>query len=59
MFGDAWRMGDYGAYVWSCYGLTVLGLLYLVFAVRRSWQIELKHARRRAQAAATSAEQRA
>jgi heme exporter protein CcmD len=55
---EALKMGTYGAYVWSCFGLTLLGLLYLAFAVRRSWQSELKHARRRAQAATTLEEQR-
>lgn len=56
--GEAFKMGSYGAYVWSCYGLTVLGLLCMAFAARRSWQTELKHARRRTQAASTAAEQR-
>lgn len=55
---EALKMGAYGAYVWSCYGLTLLGLLYLAFAVRRSWQAELRHAKRRAQAASTAGEQR-
>ncbi len=55
---EALKMGTYGAYVWSCYGLTLLGLLYLAFVVRRNWQSELKHAKRRAQAATTTGEQR-
>jgi len=48
---DAFKMGSYGAYVWSCYGLTPVGLLFMVIAARRSWQTELKQAQRRAQAA--------
>jgi len=58
MMTDAFKMGSYGAYVWSSYGLTLLGLLFMAFAARRSWQTELKHARRRAQAASMAAEQR-
>ncbi|MGE0113944.1 MAG: heme exporter protein CcmD [Steroidobacteraceae bacterium] len=50
-FTTALKMGDYGAYVWSCYGLTLVALMYLAFTVRRTWQNELKQARRRAQAA--------
>ena len=51
MSSEALKMGSYGVYVWSCYGLTLLGLLCMVFAARRSWQTELKQARRRTQAA--------
>jgi heme exporter protein CcmD len=55
MLSDAFKMGSYGAYVWSCYGLTLAGLLFMVFAARRSWQTELKQARRRAQSASMTA----
>jgi heme exporter protein CcmD len=55
MLSDAFKMGSYGAYVWSSYGLTLLGLLFMAFAARRSWRIELKQARRRAQAASMTA----
>jgi heme exporter protein CcmD len=48
---EAFKMGSYGAYVWSCYGLTLAGLLLMVFVARRSWQTELKQAHRRAQIA--------
>lgn len=54
MFAEAIKMGDYGAYVWSSYGLTLVALLYLVVAVSRAWRIELKQARRRAEAAVSS-----
>jgi len=46
--GTAWGMGRYGGYVWSCYGLTLLALIFLAVVVRRSWQSELSKARRRA-----------
>lgn len=55
---DAFKMGSYGAYVWSSYGLTLLGLLFMAIAARRSWQAELKQARRRAQAAGMTLESR-
>ncbi len=45
----AFQMGKYGIYVWSCYGLTMVGLVFLIFVVRRQWQIELRHAKRRMQ----------
>lgn len=51
MFSDAIKMGAYGAYVWSCYGLTLAGIVYLLVATHLNWQSELKQARRRAQAA--------
>ena len=47
----ALQMGKYGVYVWSCYGLTLAALVYLVFATRHQWQVELKQARRRMQMA--------
>lgn len=53
---EAFKMGSYGAYVWSCYGLTLAGLLIMVFVARQSWRTELKQARRRAEAARTDAE---
>jgi heme exporter protein CcmD len=44
---DMLDMGDYGVYVWSCYGL-VLGVLVLnVWLGRRSWAEQVMHARRR------------
>jgi heme exporter protein CcmD len=48
----AWGMGRYGGYVWSCYGLTLLALIYLAAVVRRRWRSELTQARRRARATA-------
>jgi heme exporter protein CcmD len=58
MFSDAVKMGSYGAYVWSCYGLTLIGLLFMLVAASSSWRTELKQAQRRAAAARTMAEQR-
>jgi heme exporter protein CcmD len=49
----ALQMGKYGVYVWSCYGLTLAGLLYLAFAARRQWQTELQQAKRRLEIAAS------
>ena len=43
----ALQMGKYGVYVWSSYGLTVAGLVYLLFTVRHQWQVELRQAKRR------------
>jgi heme exporter protein CcmD len=51
---DALRMGSYGAYVWSCYGLTLVALVLLAVVAQRNWRNELKHARRRAQTAHSS-----
>jgi heme exporter protein CcmD len=50
--GTAWGMGRYGGYVWTCYGITLLALIFLAVVVRRRWQSELKLATRRAGAAA-------
>jgi heme exporter protein CcmD len=36
---DGLAMGGYGAYVWSCYGLT------LVIVVLLSWRARLRHKR--------------
>ena len=47
-FAEAIKMGSYGAYVWSCYGLTLLALVWLAIGTQRDWRNELKHARRRA-----------
>jgi heme exporter protein D len=44
---DVLDMGDYGAYVWSCYGLTLAVLVLIVWLGRRSLAEQLLHARRR------------
>ncbi len=36
---DAFAMGGYGAYVWSCFGLTV------VIVVFSEWRARIKHQR--------------
>ena len=51
----ALQMGKYGVYVWSCYGLTLLGLLFLVVASRRQRQHEVMQAKRRMAMAETRA----
>jgi len=43
----ALHMGKYGVYLWSCYGLTLLGLLFLVIAARRQRLHEVTQAKRR------------
>ncbi len=48
---SALQMQSYGGYVWSCYGLTAVALIYLVVSVHGSWRNEIKHARRRLEAA--------
>lgn len=49
MWVDALKMGEYGAYVWSSYGLTLLALVTIAVSARRNCMHELKQAQRRAQ----------
>ena len=42
-------MSGYGAYVWSCYGLTLVALVYNVWSARRELQEQLSKVQRRAQ----------
>jgi heme exporter protein D len=44
-------MSGYGAYVWSCYGLTVLVLIGNAWLARRRLAAALSHAQRRLQVA--------
>jgi heme exporter protein D len=44
---EALDMGDYGVYVWSCYGLTLAVLVLNVWLARRSLAEQLLHAKRR------------
>lgn len=41
------HMSGYGAYVWSCYGLTVAVLIGNVWAARRRFAAALERAQRR------------
>ena len=43
---DMLDMGDYGVYVWSCYGLTLAVLVLNVWLARRSHAEQAQHARR-------------
>jgi len=52
--GAALSMGRYGGYVWSCYGLTLLALVFLAIMPHRRWRSELKLAKRRAASIASS-----
>ncbi len=49
---DALKMGEYGAYVWSSYGLTLLALVIIAASARRNFTGALKQAQRRIQVAA-------
>ena len=46
---DVLDMGEYGAYVWSCYGLTLAVLVLNVWLARRSLAEQQLHAKRRLQ----------
>ena len=48
---DILDMGDYGVYVWSCYGLTFAMLILNVWLGKRSLAEQLLNAKRRAQMA--------
>jgi heme exporter protein CcmD len=41
------EMGDYGAYIWSCYGLTLAILVLNAWTARRGLAEQLLHAKRR------------
>jgi heme exporter protein CcmD len=41
------EMGDYGAYIWSCYGLVLAILILNVWTARRGLAEQLLHAKRR------------
>lgn len=46
-------MSGYGAYVWSCYALTLLVLIGNAWAARRALAAAMQRAQRRVQASAT------
>ena len=46
---DFIHMGGYGAYVWSCYGLTALVLIGMEWTSRRNLKAAQLHALRRSQ----------
>lgn len=46
---DFLSMSGYGAYVWSCYGLALVVLLFNVWSARRQLRSQIVHARRRLQ----------
>lgn len=47
---EFFSMSGYGAYVWSCYGITALVLIGNLWSARRDRDRALLHAKRRAQA---------
>ena len=46
---DVLDMGDYGVYVWSCYGLVLAVLVLNVWLGKRSLAEQVLHAKRRLQ----------
>ena len=50
---DVFDMGDYGVYVWSCYGLVLAVLVLNVWLGKRSWAEQVLSARRRLKIAET------
>lgn len=46
---DVLNMGGYAGYVWSCYGLSLLGLVALAWSSRRRLAQEQRNVQRRAQ----------
>lgn len=49
-FSEFVSMGGYGQYVWPCYGLAVLTLVWNVWAARRELQQQIRVTQRRIQA---------
>jgi len=43
------KMGHYSAYVWSCYGLTLIALIIMATTARNAAKRELRAALRRVQ----------
>lgn len=52
---DVLDMGDYGVYVWSCYGLVLAVLVLNVWLGRRALAEQVLHARRRLKMAESTA----
>lgn len=52
---EFFSMSGYGEYVWSCYALTFAVLVWNLVAARRELERQRLHAKRRAQAAETTA----
>jgi len=40
-------MGGYGAYIWSCYGLTAAVLIFMAWRARSELKAEITRAQRR------------
>lgn len=49
---EFFAMGAYGAYIWSCYALTVAVLIWSAWSARRHLRDEIVAARRRVTAQA-------
>jgi heme exporter protein D len=48
---DFLAMGGYGAYIWSCYGLTAAVLIFMAWRARGELKAEIVRAQRRTQIA--------
>ena len=44
---EFFAMGGYGAYIWSCYGLTAVVLIFMAWRARSELRTEITHAKRR------------
>lgn len=44
---EFWSMSGYGAYVWSCYALTFIVMLWNAISARRALQRQKQRAKRR------------
>jgi len=51
---EFFAMGGYGAYIWSCYALTAVVLIFMAWRARREVNAEITRAKRRAEAAAST-----
>jgi len=54
---EIFKMGNYGAYIWASYALTLLALVVMSATARSASKRELKAARRRIQMNVTSSTQ--
>jgi heme exporter protein D len=50
-FSEFLAMSGYGAYVWSCFGLTAVVMTYMAWRARRELATEIIRTKRRNQAA--------
>jgi heme exporter protein D len=51
---EFFAMGGYGAYIWSCYGLTAVVLVFMAWRARSELKSEIQRTQRRNQAATST-----